>query len=396
MKNQPFVLDFNDAEQVQKIKRRMESDFPFLRVSRVDVHGEQTLKSEHGGLRIFCIYRGEGDVFLPQGYRTQEGDGLPLPPKFYTPDPIDPAFKAVLQKIRDGFSSASAAAQPPLNAILSRWNSAQETFCGDISGELWRLLEQARRPWASDSSTEKSIETLFTRYREQGFSTKTTDSWESVMPGDQLLVRPGETLQVHGDFACFSLENIHLQTFPCSKARRLRFLLDTAGGCSPGFDPFRRLPLTWAPHYPGESGDGLNFFNNHIVNIPAENSPAHFHPKNPVGGGMGQTEFYLVLDPANYHLESAGEEPYIILYPDLADLNRYEKHHLKPGLFVYIPPGTGHRGLNVFAMIMTIPGFKPGNELYLDRDIYERTGGQAPYNENHLASKNYDSLDDYL
>jgi len=61
---------------------------------------------------------------------------------------------------------------------------------------------------------------------------------------------------------------------------------------------------------------------------------------------------------------------------------------------VFVP--AGYRGLNVFAMIMTIPGFKPGNELYLDRDVYEQTKGRAPYNENLINSKNYESLEEFL
>ena len=33
------------------------------------------LRSAYGGMRVFWIYRGEGEVFVPKGYRTQEGDG---------------------------------------------------------------------------------------------------------------------------------------------------------------------------------------------------------------------------------------------------------------------------------------------------------------------------------
>jgi hypothetical protein len=243
---------------------------------------------------------------------------------------------------------------------------------------------------------ENAIEELFRCHRNIGFSTKTVDSWEPIAAGDQLTVTENEPLRVRGNFRCFSLENVERKQSHISAVRRLRFLLDTAGGCSPGFDPFRRLPITWFPTIFGESGDGINFFNNHVVNIPAENSPTHFHPNNPVGGGMPQTEFYLVLDPATYNLSTAGLEPEIILYPNLADLTRYERIPLHPGMIVLMPPCTGHRGLNVFALIMTVPGFKPGSELYLDRDIFERTGGTSPYNENHLKSKNFERLEDFF
>ena len=50
----------------------------------------------------------------------------------------------------------------------------------------------------------------------------------------------------------------------------------------------------------------------------------------------------------------------------------------------------------VFINAVNVSGFKLGNELYIDCDIYERTRGLVPYNENHLKSKNYDSLEKIL
>jgi hypothetical protein len=389
-----FVFDVED-DSFLRFARQLEDDFPFLRVTKINVENDTVLQSEYGGMRILCLYHGEGEVFLPKGYRTQEGDGQPLPAE-YRPDNIDPQFAKTLRRIRIGLDTVSQSARPPVDAILRRWNDSAKTFCGDISGELWRLLEQTKRPWSTDAEIENAIEELFHCHREVGFSTKTVDSWERIMAGDQLIVTENEPLRVRGDFRCFSLENVERKQSHVSAVRRLRFLLDTAGGCSPGFDPFRRLPITWFPTAFDEGGDGINFFNNHVVNIPAENSPTHFHPKNPVGGGIPQVEFYLVLDPATYNLSTAGLASEIILYPNLADLIRYERVPLRPGMIVYMPPCTGHRGLNVFALIMTVPGFKPGNELYLDRDVHERTGGASPYNENHLKSKNFERLEDYL
>ena len=391
-----IILDFNNEAHASVIIDRMEQDYPFLRISRVEVRGETFLKTESGGQRFFCLFQGQGEVFLSAGYRTQEGDGIALPSEVYQPDPIAPDFKSLLNIIAAGHDSIAPKALPPVNAVLGRLSPCGQFFRGDIAGELWRLLEQAPRPWSENSHVETALESLFACYREQGFSTKKMDSWETVLAGDQLLVSGNEELKVRGNFTCFSLENTMSGKPHVSKARRLRYLLDTAGGCSPGFDPFRRLPITWFPNYPGETGDGLNFFNNHVVNIPAENSPTHFHPPRPVGGGLAQTEFYLVLDASEYQLAAAGEEPSIVLYPDVRDLSRYEIHRLNPGTFVYVPPGVGHRGLNVFALIMTVPGFKPGNELYLDADIYEQTQGRAPYNPNHLNSKNYESLETFF
>jgi len=324
-----FVFDIR-TDSFHRFAQHLESVFPFLRVTKTDVDGNTVLQSEHGGMRVFSIYQGAGEVWLQKGYRTQEGDGEPLPSEQYRSDSCDPQFS--------------------------------ETF----------------------------------HCRRTGYSTKTVDSWERLMTGDQLVVTENEPLRVRGNFQCFSLENIERKESHVSATRRLRFILDTAGGCSPGFDSFRRLSTTWVPTAPDEVGDGINFFNSHVINIPAEHSPTHFHPKNPIGDGTAQHEFYLVLDPNVYSLATAGLKPEIVLYPDLADLSRYEIIPLRPGMIVSIPPGVGHRGLNVFAIIMTLPGFKPGNDFYLDKDIYERTGGASPYNSKHLGSKNYERLEEFL
>ena len=216
--------------------------------------------------------------------------------------------------------------------------------------------------------------------------------------GDQLIACGNETLKVRGRFTCLAMENTARKTSHISCARRLRYLADTAGGCNPDFDPFRRLPLTWQYNYPGETDDGLNWVNSHVVNIPKETSPAHFHPSRGIGGGSGipQREMYLVLDPESYRLKTSGQSASILLWPDLRELKRCEQYPLEPGTFVYIPPGTGHRGLDVFVNVLTIPGFKPHNEYYLDRDIRDATGGQGPFNSNLLDSKNYHAIEDLL
>lgn len=392
----PFVVSIGTAEGFLHVQNTLEKDFPFLKVALIGIKGPTTLKAENGGLRLLSIYKGKGEVFLRKGYRTQEGDGAPLPELLYETECIDKEFQRTLESILEKRDTLTEKARPPIEAILSRYSKKKNVFCGDIAGELWRLLEQSSRPWSNDIGTEKRIESLFTAYRSRGYSTKRIDSWEEIMAGDQLAVCGDEILEVRGEFSCFSIENIDQKTPHVSSVRRLVYLLDTAGGCSPGFDPFRRLPLTWLPNYPGEEADGPNYFNNHVVNIPEENSPTHFHPIKPIGGGLAQTEFYLVLDPESYSLSTNGLQASIVLYPDLKDLTKFEQYPLEPGMFVYIPPGTGHRGLNVFAAIMTIPGFKPGNELYLDRDIYERGKDNSPYNPAHLESKNYDSLDNFI
>ena len=145
-------------------------------------------------------------------------------------------------------------------------------------------------------------------------------------------------------------------------------------------------------------GDGLNWVNSHVVNIPKETSPTHFHPPKGIGaaGGIPQREMYLTLDPAAYQLNTWGRAAALLTFPDLLDLHCCQQHPLEPGMFIYIPPGTGHRGLDVFVNVLTIPGFKPHNEYYIDRDIRDATAGAVPYNENLLDAKNYARIEDLL
>jgi ribosomal protein L16 Arg81 hydroxylase len=105
---------------------------------------------------------------------------------------------------------------------------------------------------------------------------------------------------------------------------------------------------------------------------------------------------YLILDPRVWQLNTWGRSATLITYPDLRDLRRFEKHDLVPGMFVYIPPGTGHRGLDVFVNVLTVPGFKPHNEYYIDRDIRDASNGKAPYNENMIGAKNYTRIEELL
>ena len=182
-----------------------------------------------------------------------------------------------------------------------------------------------------------------------------------------------------------------------STARRLSYLLDTAGGCSFDFEPYRRLPLTWYVESPGGHGDGVNFVNSHVVNIPRELSSTHFHP--PIileNGGIPQTEMYLVLDPKTCGIDDKGRKPGILLFPDLRDRTQYRQLDLQPGDLVLIPPGVGHRGLDVFVNVLTIPGFKPHNEYYIDQHILDATGGASPYNKEGLVRKNLENIEDFL
>ncbi len=386
------VARVDDPSAMANIQAALDRDAPLLRLTTVHVDGQATLQAEHGGMRVFWIYRGQGEVWLPRGYRTQEGDGAPLPPE-YQPDALAPELAERLEVLKSGMASVVAAARDPVRAIAGRWRGG--AFVGEVAGDLWKL-EHVPRPWSNQPEVQGALEWLFGTYRRYGYSTKQSDSYEAVQAGDQLVACGQEELRVRGRFDCLAMEHPQRRSSHVSAARRLRYLLDTAGGCNPHFDPFRRLPLTWQLDAPGGTGDGLNWVNSHVVNIPQETSPTHFHPVRPVGGGQAQIEIYLVLDPRVYGLNTSGRQAWLIALPDLRDLGRYQRVALEPGMVVYIPPGTGHRGLDVFVNVLTIPGFKPHNELYLDRDVYERAGGTTPYNASLLEMKNFKHLEDYL
>ena len=459
----------DDARDFAAMRDFFEADNPNLNLRLVSIDGHSTLRAEHGGMRVYWIFRGQGEVFLPAGYRTQEGDGQRLPDT-YRPDQLDPAVDAALELVQRGLKSFSPAALPPVEAILGRRRGT--VFVGDYGGELWRL-DHLPRPWSSDPEVQAVLESLFVAVRDHGYSTRQGAGHEPLQAGDQVIVCGDQTLDVRGSLVCLSMENLQRRTSHVSAVRRLRYLADTAGGCNPDFDPFRRLPLTWYYARPGEPEDGPNWVNSHVVNIPKETSPSHFHPPRGISGKDGQgdqlhqetspshfhpprgisgkdgqgdqlhqetspshfhpprgisgkdgqgdqlhqetspshfhpprgiddsgsipqREMYLVLDPAAYRLNTWGRKASLVVFPDLRDLRRYEEHPLEPGMFVYIPPGTGHRGLDVLVNVLTIPGFKPHNEYYIDRDIRDQAGGVSPYNENLLAAKNYRAIEDLL
>ena len=132
---------------------------------------------------------------------------------------------------------------------------------------------------------------------------------------------------------------------------------------------------------PADEADGINTVNSHVVNITAQSSRTHYHPAIPVGGGKPQHEIYLALNPSAYSLNTDGRDSYLQVFPDLTNLADHQQIPLTPGAVVYIPPDTGHRAVDAFVNVVTLPGFKPHNEVDLDAQIKETTNGTVPYNE---------------
>jgi len=128
--NKVGFAHLDDQLQFLRLKELVEQDNPGLRISLVKIDGEDVLQSQEGGMRVFWILRGRGEVFLPKGYRTQEGDGDPLP-KEYAPDKPSPALVERLRLIKERLASVSNAALTPVRAILGRWKG--EIFSATIS-----------------------------------------------------------------------------------------------------------------------------------------------------------------------------------------------------------------------------------------------------------------------
>ena len=114
-----------------------------------------------------------------------------------------------------------------------------------------------------------------------------------------------------------------------------------------------------------ENPDGINLLNSHFVNMASETSRAHYHPRVAVGGGKPQGEFYFVADPAAYRLSTYGRAAGITLWPDPRELTESVHLPLRAGSVVYITPGTGHRGVDLFANVVVLPGYKLKNQIFL-------------------------------
>ena len=353
------------------------------------------LVAEYEGVRYIWIDQGAGEVFLDVGYRTQEGDGVKLP-SIYEADECDDETWPILQTFAENLNTLHESIQPSVEAILNRITG--RTLIGDIAEEI-RLMEESgvpREKWATRPKVRRAFDLLLESYAILGWSTKQVGSFEQIQAGDQLAITADEPIRVRGKFRYWWIENTNIFMTHVTTTRRLRYLKETAptaSGCKAisdynfAFDSFRRLPMTWHCNTETEDeADGVNSVNSHVVNIAAETSQTHYHPATPIGIGKAQHEIYFALDPSAYSLNTYRRKSYLYTFPNVADLTIYQEIPLSPGTVVYIPPDTGHRGVDAFVNIVTLPGFKPHNMIYLDAQIKDTTDGKSPFNENVTES----------
>jgi hypothetical protein len=203
--------------------------------------------------------------------------------------------------------------------------------------------------------------------------------FKTLLPGDQIALTPERPLKVEGSFSWAWIEDRAWKEEAPPAVQPLMSLPDTSGGCNVSPGAFRRLQITWNPRgVSPENPDGQNRLNSHVVNIEARFSNTHYHPSPAEGGGASQEELYFVLDRRPYSI-SAGDDSAVLVFPELADLSVFERIPLQPGDVAYFAPRTGHRGLDVFVNVVALPGFKPGNEIPLDRRIRDTAPG-VPFN----------------
>jgi hypothetical protein len=379
------VGHIEDLESLEPVFSEFERHHPGFKIGCGHFDSDDgQLVAEYGGVRYIWIDRGEGEVFLDSGYRTQEGDGESLPP-IYESDQCDNENWSILQTLAENLDTLHERIRPPVEAILDR--ISERTLVGDIANEIW-LMEESEVPRekrANRPKVRRTFDLLLENYSTVGWSTKQMSSFEPIQVGDQLAALDDEPVRVRGKFYYWWIENTNIFMTHLTTARRLRYLRDTAGGCNSESDAFRRLTMTWHCNTAtADEADGINTVNSHVVNIAAQTSRTHYHPAIPVGGGKPQHEIYFVLNPSVYSLNADGRQGYLHVFPDISNLTVYQQIPLSPGAIVYIPPDTGHRAVDAFVNVVTLPGFKPHNEIDLDAQIKETTNGSAPYNEHLL------------
>ena len=89
---------------------------------------EALLTPTPGAVRYCWLFDGRGEVWLPAGYRTQEGDGTRLPAA-YRPDPLDPEAQDALATLRAALTTADGVipeeVRAPLTAIMEALAAAR-------------------------------------------------------------------------------------------------------------------------------------------------------------------------------------------------------------------------------------------------------------------------------
>jgi hypothetical protein len=263
---------------------------------------------------------------------------------------------------------------------FARANPGYEIATGRVHGEArWRVARGARWSWLVAGTASVGV-------REVESQPDHGEEYVPLQAGDVVVLDAAHEAWVRGTghFVHIAVPNAHAT--PPVGVRRLAALPDVAGGCNVGLDAFRRLQITWqeegrTPEHP----DGDNLLGCHVLFIASATSRTHYHPVPSRVGGMDQHELYLVLDPADHGFASA-KQGGVWTYPQPGNWTRHDWTTLRPGDVVSIKAGVAHRAVDILACVIAIPGFKPGNDIYIDDLIAAETGGTAPHNPRFAAT----------
>lgn len=207
---------------------------------------------------------------------------------------------------------------------------------------------------------------------------------KKLCPGDVVAVTGSNRAMVKGRGVLWRIDCTRGHPPHPSDIRKLADLPDTAGGCNPSENAFRRLQITWSDQDTSEANpDGSNLLGCHVVWIAEQSSRTHYHP--PKGKGFPQHEMYLVLRPEDHGLRADAPNPGVWTYPEPGRWDEFDFTPLSPGDVVSIPAGVSHRAVDILACVIAIPGFKPDNDLYVDPLIAESSRGESPHNPAYAA-----------
>jgi hypothetical protein len=212
-----------------------------------------------------------------------------------------------------------------------------------------------------------SSRVVFVQRAAEGSHVNVGDRTSAVVVGDVIVLRPGQTAVSEGDLGAlvFSIPGDPPAGIPSFvRPDHDPRITDTPGGCAEDADAYRRVLITW------ERRNGPFVW--HAINahrVRMDDSFTHYHP---VEGGFD--ELYLVqgVGPSARVVTSAHTRA--ILEGDAVTREQADSllrsTPLTVGDLVYLPRGVTHRGLGgVLAQVITIPGFRPGAEIGVDRQI---------------------------
>ncbi len=273
-----------------------------------------------------------------------------------------------------------APALTTLGAFFSAENPGYTLAVLNLTGEdVWTSPHGVSFWWLQEGVAEVKIEGEWQPERADLLATR--HDWLTLQPGDVVVVDAEHSTHVRGDARFWQIVCSRRARSVWAGARRLQYLADQAGGCNVGDDAFRRLQITWrTTGQTSDDPDGDNLLGCHVVYIAEATSRTHYHPRPPLVGGRNQHELYLVLDPRAHGLKAQAATPGVWTYPQPGEWDRYDFTPLRPGDVCAIRAGVAHRAVDVLACVIAIPGFKPGNDVYVDHLIAEETGGRAPHN----------------